>query len=95
MKKVFVFILVLVCVSFTVGVNAFADIGPKPSVTIYVNGVEDGREYYVALIENKRVTGIMTGTLKVRTMFGKRYTSFLKLSGIISPTDPWMIHTVR
>lgn len=52
MKKFFAFILALVCVSFTVGVNAFADIGPKPSVTIYVNGAEDGREYYIALIKD-------------------------------------------
>lgn len=52
MKKVFVFILVSVCVFFSVSVNAFADMGPKPSVTVYVNGVEDGREYYAALLEN-------------------------------------------
>lgn len=51
MKKVFAFILALVCVSLMIGVNAFADVGPKPSVTIYVNGVEEGREYYIALIE--------------------------------------------
>lgn len=50
MKKIFAFILALVCVSFAVGVNAYADIGPKDSVTVYVNGVEDGREYYIALI---------------------------------------------
>lgn len=40
----------MVCVSFAVGVNVFADVGPKPSVTVYVNGVEDGREYYITLI---------------------------------------------
>lgn len=51
MKKVFVFILVSVCVFFALGVNAFADMGPKSSVTVYVNGVEDGREYYIALVE--------------------------------------------
>lgn len=53
MKKVFVFILALICASFAVSVNAYADWGPKPSVTVYVNGVEDGREYYVALIEKQ------------------------------------------
>lgn len=51
MKKVLVFILVSVCVFFSISVSAFADAGPKPSVTIYVNGVEDGREYYIALVE--------------------------------------------
>lgn len=56
MKKVFVFILVSVCVFFSVSVNAFADMGPKPSVTVYVNGVEDGREYYIALIEKMRTS---------------------------------------
>ncbi len=53
MKKVFAFILALVCVSFTVSINAYADIGPKDSVTVYVNGVEDGREYYIALLEKR------------------------------------------
>ena len=53
MKKVFVFILALVCVSFAVSVNAYADMGPKPSVTVYVNGVEDGRDDYIALIEKQ------------------------------------------
>lgn len=51
MKKVFVFILVSVCVFFSVSVSAFADVGPKSSVKVYVNGVEDGREYYIALVE--------------------------------------------
>lgn len=54
MKKVFVFILASVCVFFALGVNAFADMGPKPSVTVYVDGVEEGREYYIALIENPK-----------------------------------------
>lgn len=53
MKKAFAFILALVCVSFTVSINAYADIGPKDSVTVYVNGVEDGREYYIALLEKR------------------------------------------
>ncbi|MDE6731256.1 MAG: hypothetical protein K2J77_00070, partial [Oscillospiraceae bacterium] len=53
MKKALVFISVMICVFFSLGVNAFADMGPKPSVTVYVNGVEDGREYYVALIEKR------------------------------------------
>ena len=61
MKRVFVFILVSVCVFLSVSVNAFADMGPKPSVTVYVNGVEDGREYYIALIE-KMGTSWYNGT---------------------------------
>lgn len=51
MRKVFAFILALVCVSFAVSISAFADIGPKDSVTVYVSGVEGGREYYIALFE--------------------------------------------
>lgn len=54
MKKALVFISVMICVFFALGVSAFADMGPKPSVTVYVNGVEDGREYYIALIEKQQ-----------------------------------------
>lgn len=57
MKKVFVFILVSVCAFLTLGINAFADVGPKDSVTVYVNGVDDGREYYIALIEKRENVG--------------------------------------
>lgn len=49
MKKVFAIILALFTFSI-MGVTAFADMGPKPSSTFYVNGVEDGREYYIALV---------------------------------------------
>lgn len=57
MKKVFVFILVSVCAFFTLGICASADAGPKDSVTVYVNGVENGREYYIALIEKRESAG--------------------------------------
>lgn len=50
MKKFFVFILVLVCAFLTLGINAFADIGPKPSLTIDVTGDVKGKEYYIALL---------------------------------------------
>lgn len=49
MKKVFAIVLALF-MSSIIGVTAFADMGPKPSSTFYVNGVEDGREYYIMLV---------------------------------------------
>lgn len=49
MKKGFAIVLALFTFSI-IGVTAFADMGPKPSSTFYVNGVEDGREYYIALV---------------------------------------------
>lgn len=57
MKKVFVFVLVSVCAFFALGISAFADVGPKDSVNVYVNGVENGREYYIALIEKRESAG--------------------------------------
>lgn len=57
MKKAFAFILVSVCAFLTLGISAFADVGPKDSVTVYVNGVENGREYYIALIEKRERVG--------------------------------------
>lgn len=56
MKKAAVIILSLF-VFIAIGVTAFADCGPKPSVTLYVNGVEDGREYYIALLEKREFKG--------------------------------------
>lgn len=52
MKKVLVIISVLVCVFCASGVTAFADCGPKASLTVYVTGVEDGREYYITLLSD-------------------------------------------
>ena len=49
MKKAFAIVLALFAFSI-IGVTAFADMGPKPSSTYYVKGVEDGREYYIALV---------------------------------------------
>lgn len=37
--------------------NVRADIGPKPSVTITVDGVEDGVVYYATLLSEKKSTG--------------------------------------
>lgn len=51
MKKLFVIILVMVSVFCAAGVTAFADCGPKASLTINVKGMEDGREYYLTLLE--------------------------------------------
>ena len=49
MKKLFKIILVvLVCAGFIV--PAFADIGPKPSVTVIIEGIETGKTYYVTLL---------------------------------------------
>lgn len=52
MKKVFAIAFVLICTFFYTGVTAFADCGPKDSLTVYVNGVEEGREYYIALLSD-------------------------------------------
>lgn len=65
MKKVLVFIAVSVCAFFALGIGAFADAGPKDSVTVYVNGVESGREYYIALIEKRENVGDAEGQDKV------------------------------
>lgn len=51
MKKVFAIVLSLF-VFLSVGLTAFADMGPKDSITFFVNGVGDGREYYIALIKD-------------------------------------------
>ena len=45
MKKVLAIISVSVFIFFAAGVPAFADCGPKESLTISVTGTEDGREY--------------------------------------------------
>lgn len=52
MKKVFAIIFVLICTFFYTGSTAFADCGPKDSLTVYVNGVEEKREYYIALLSD-------------------------------------------
>lgn len=81
MKKVFAFISVLICISFAVGVNAFADVGPKPSVTIYVNGVEDGREYYIALINDMDIEDYNYYDKKLETQDNVRKSIFEFLRG--------------
>lgn len=89
-KKVFAFILALVCVSFTVGVNAYADVGPKPSVTVYVNGVEDGREYYIALIIDVDIENYDYYDKKLETSDNvkKRIYEFLRDNGCILIEGP-------
>lgn len=49
MKKVLTFIFVSVCAFFAMGFTAFADTGPKPSLTINVTGDVKGK-YYIALL---------------------------------------------
>ena len=49
MKKVLAIISVSVFIFFAAGVPAFADCGPKESLTISVTGTEDGREYFLTL----------------------------------------------
>lgn len=38
-------------------IRVFADCGPKDSVTVYVKGVENGREYYATLLSKSQSTG--------------------------------------
>lgn len=52
MKKILAIISVLVCVFFATGAAAFADCGPKESLTVYVTGIEEGREYYITLLSS-------------------------------------------
>ncbi|MCM1166127.1 MAG: hypothetical protein NC299_04980 [Lachnospiraceae bacterium] len=50
MKKILVIVSVMVCVFCALGVTAFADCGPKASLTVSVKGAEEGREYYLTLL---------------------------------------------
>lgn len=52
MKKILAIISVLVCVFCAAGVTAFADCGPKESLTVYMTGIEEGREYYITLLSS-------------------------------------------
>ncbi len=52
MKKVLAIISVSVFIFFAAGVPAFADCGPKESLTISVTGTEDGREYFLTLLSD-------------------------------------------
>lgn len=52
MKKFLVIISVILCTFFALGISAFADCGPKASLTINVKGMEDGREYYLTLFSD-------------------------------------------
>lgn len=87
MKKALVFISVMICAYFALGVNAFADMGPKPSVTVYVNGVEDDREYYIALIEEKP-TYLNNDTNGGRDDIWKRINEFSKTDGYYLAPGP-------
>lgn len=50
MKKIFALVSALFIAIFATGITAFADCGPKDSTTVYINGIEDNREYYIALL---------------------------------------------
>lgn len=50
MKKILAIILVSFTVFCMLGVTAFADMGPKPSTTVYIKGIESGRTYYATLL---------------------------------------------
>lgn len=52
MKKFLVIVSVFICAFFALGISAFADCGPKASLTINVKGMEDGREYYLTLLSD-------------------------------------------
>ena len=44
-------------IAFFFPMTARADIGPKPSVTVTVSGVEEGVLYYATLLSKARSTG--------------------------------------
>lgn len=54
MKKVFALFLLSICVFISTGITASADCGPKASATVYVSGVENGRDYFIALLSDGR-----------------------------------------
>ena len=57
MKKIVVLIPLLICLFLITDIAVFADCGPKSSVTVYISGVENGREYYATLVSKSRSTG--------------------------------------
>lgn len=88
MKKVFVFIFVSVCVFFAMRFTAFADTGPKASVTVYVNGVENGREYYIALIEKRENAGYNDKYIEGRDKVWRTIYEFTRSDGYYPADSP-------
>ena len=56
MKKI-LSLLLCIAVFLSIAVTASADIGPKPSVRITFEGVENGTEYYGTLLSERKSTG--------------------------------------
>ncbi|MBR6518557.1 MAG: hypothetical protein IKT63_02660 [Oscillospiraceae bacterium] len=56
MKK-FLSLLLCITVFLSLTITASADIGPKPSVRITFEGVENGTEYYGTLLSERKSTG--------------------------------------
>ncbi|MDE6727537.1 MAG: hypothetical protein K2J80_06310, partial [Oscillospiraceae bacterium] len=88
MKKVFAFILASVCVFFTINVTAFADIGPKDSVTVYVNGVDGGREYYIALLEEWEEPPYNDRYIEGQDSMWKKIYEFSRADGLYPANSP-------
>lgn len=88
MKKALVFISVMICAFLALGVNAFADMGPKPSVTVYVNGVEDDREYYIALIEEIQASRYNSTNTEGRDEVWNKIQEFSKTDGYCIADSP-------
>lgn len=57
MKKLFAILFTLIVAFAATSITVFADCGPKDSVTVYVKGVENGREYYATLLSKNKSTG--------------------------------------
>lgn len=90
MKKVLAMAFVSVCAFLAIGVCAFADIGPKPSVVVYVNGVEDGIEYYIALLSSSK-SGYNDRYIESRDDVWRKLYEFSDADGFglaESPVDP-------
>ncbi len=80
MKKVFAIVLALFTFSI-IGVTAFADMGPKPSSTFYVKGVEDGREYYIMLVNPDDDPYISDGYVRQKDVAWERIREFCLTNG--------------
>lgn len=87
MKKAFAIVLSLF-VFLTVGVTAFADIGPKDSVVIYINGVESGREYYIALLEEWEESPYNDKYIEDRDSVWKKIYEFSRADGFYPANSP-------
>ena len=57
MNKLKMFLLILIFLIIMTPLTAGADVGPKPSVTVNVNGVIDSDELYITLLSKKPISG--------------------------------------